>query len=158
MLTLHGPPASLGVWSLEHQLNKWIDNITPGKSKIIKKISNRSVIQGRQPSSTSNSNNSTLTSLPCRKRGVSPLLNIYSSWETSTPEWDWTMEHGQLALDTIGKMNENGQTVGTLFLSQLLHHQLDIPYKVMQQSVLEAFKIAPLVPAWPNCDQASYSE
>ena len=38
VLTRHGPPASMGVWNLEHPLDKWIDNITPGKSNRIKKI------------------------------------------------------------------------------------------------------------------------
>ena len=38
VLTRHGLPASMGVWSLEHLLNKWINNITSDKSKRIKKM------------------------------------------------------------------------------------------------------------------------
>ena len=38
VLTRHGPPASMGVWSLELLLDKWTDNTTPGESKRIKKL------------------------------------------------------------------------------------------------------------------------
>ena len=46
--------------------------------------------------------------------------------------------------------------VGTLSLSQPLHHQLVLPYEAMPQSVLEASTITPLAPAWCSRNQTSY--